>query len=127
MGAMGALMTPPAGIRDWVQEFRANSQGPFQLNLWIPDPPAARDAEAETRLRNFLAQWGPAVPASAGDTRLPDFARSAEAFLELSPTAVSSIMGVFRLRSCEAEANSGSHGLPRDHACRSEGCTRCGR
>jgi nitronate monooxygenase len=95
MGAMGALMTPPAGIRDWVQEFRANSRGPVQLNLWIPDPPAARDAEAETRLRNFLAQWGPAVPASAGDTRLPDFAAQCEAFLELAPTAVSSIMGVF--------------------------------
>jgi nitronate monooxygenase len=33
MGAMGALMTPPAGIRGWVQEFRSNSSGPFQLNV----------------------------------------------------------------------------------------------
>ena len=38
MGAMGALITPPAGIRDWVREFRSSSSGPFQLNLWIPDP-----------------------------------------------------------------------------------------
>ncbi len=95
MGAMGALMTPPAGIRDWVAEFRANSGGPLQLNLWIPDPKPIRDAAAESRLRTFLAQWGPAVPAAAGDAPLPDFAAQCETFLELAPTAVSSIMGVF--------------------------------
>ncbi len=95
MGAMGALMTPPAGIRDWVQEFRANSRGAFQLNVWIPDPTPTRDPDAEMRLRTFLAQWGPAVPASAGDTRMPDFAAQCDAFLDLAPTAVSSIMGVF--------------------------------
>ena len=95
MGAMGALTTPPAGIREWVREFRSNSSGPLQLNVWIPDPPPARDADAEARVRTFLAQWGPAVPTAAGDAGLPDFAAQCDTFLELAPTAVSSIMGVF--------------------------------
>jgi nitronate monooxygenase len=47
MGAMGALMTEPDGIRAWVEEFRTQSRGPFQLNTWVPDPPPVRDAEAE--------------------------------------------------------------------------------
>src|SRR5579871_4186789 len=95
MGAMGALMTEPAGIRAWVEEFRSGGGGPFQLNVWIPDPAPIRDAEAEARVRAFLAAWGPEVPASAGDTVLPDFRAQCETFLELRPTAVSSIMGLF--------------------------------
>jgi nitronate monooxygenase len=95
MGAMGALLTPPAGIREWVKEFRAGSGGPFQLNVWIPDPKPHRDPEAEGRLRAFLAAWGPAVPPTAGDASLPDFSQQCETFLELKPTAVSSIMGLF--------------------------------
>ena len=95
MGAMGALMTSPDGIRKWVETFRAGSSGPFQLNVWIPDPPPVRDAEAEGRVRRFLEGWGPPVPPSAGDTVLPDFDAQCAAFLDLKPTAVSSIMGVF--------------------------------
>jgi nitronate monooxygenase len=95
MGAMGALMTPPAGIRSWVEEFRAHSNGPLQLNVWIPDAKPARDPEAERKIRAFLETWGPAVPPSAGDTALPDFDAQCAIFAELKPTAVSSIMGVF--------------------------------
>lgn len=95
MGAMGALLTPPDGIRAWVEEFRSKSAGPFQLNVWIPDPPARRDPDAEGRIRAFLARWGPEVPANAGDMRPPDFTGQCDAFLELKPTAVSSIMGLF--------------------------------
>ena len=95
MGAMGALMTEPTGIRDWVREFRASSRAPFQLNVWIPDAAPLRDAEAEARVRAFLASWGPAVPATAGDARPPDFRAQCETFLEMAPTAVSSIMGLF--------------------------------
>jgi nitronate monooxygenase len=98
MGALGALMTPPAGIHAWVREFRANSNGPFQLNVWIPDPKPARNADAEEKVRSFLEAWGPRVPASAGDAAPPDFEAQCEAFLELAPTAVSSIMGVFPSR-----------------------------
>ena len=95
MGAMGALVTPPAGIRAWAEEFRSQSRGPFQLNVWIPDPPPRRDADHEARVRAFLAGWGPAVSAEAGDAPLPDFDAQCDAFLEMAPTAVSSIMGVF--------------------------------
>jgi nitronate monooxygenase len=96
MGAMGALMTKPAGIRDWVNEFRAGSNGPFQLNTWIPDPKPHRDSEAEARLRAFLARFGPEVPASAGDAVPPDFQEQCETFIEVKPVAVSSIMGLFK-------------------------------
>src|SRR5687768_14593141 len=83
MGSMGALTTPPAGIRAWVEEFSAQSGGPFQLNTWIPDPPPRRDADAEARVRAFLAGWGPAVAREAGDAAPPDFDAQCEAFLEL--------------------------------------------
>jgi nitronate monooxygenase len=95
MGAMGALMTSPAGIRAWVNEFRSESSGPFQVNTWIPDPTPHRDAEAEARVCAFLAAWGPEVAATAGDAALPDFHEQCETFLDLRPTAVSSIMGLF--------------------------------
>jgi nitronate monooxygenase len=95
MGAMGALMTSPAGIRAWVQEFRAASSGPFQLNTWMPEPRPPRDPDAEARMRAFLTAWGPEIPAAAGDAVPPDFQEQCDTFLELQPTAVSSIMGLF--------------------------------
>jgi nitronate monooxygenase len=95
MGAMGALLSPPEGIAQWAQSFRRLSQGSFQLNLWVPDPPPCRDAAAEERLRRFLADWGPEVAPDAGDLRPPDFAAQCEALLAAKPRAVSSIMGLF--------------------------------
>ena len=95
MGGMGALLMTPAGIADWVRAFRAQSSGSFQLNLWVPDPPPVRDALDEQRLREFLASWGPPVPAAAGDAALPDFDAQCDAFLAASPPVVSSIMGLF--------------------------------
>jgi nitronate monooxygenase len=94
MGAMGALMTGRDGIREWAEEFRKGSRGPFQLNTWIPDPKPHRDREAEARMRAFLAAWGPEMPETAGDAVPPDFSEQCEAFLELEPEAVSSIMGL---------------------------------
>lgn len=95
MGAMGALMTSPEGISDWVAAFRAASAGAFQLNLWIPDPEPVRDSVNEARLRDWLAQWGPAVPEAAGDVALPDFEAQCQAFLEAKPPVVTSIMGLY--------------------------------
>src|SRR5205823_14374193 len=91
MGALGAVPMAPTAIHNWVHEFRAGSAGPLQLNTWIPDPPPKRDPAAEARVREFLSQWGPAVPADAGNVTAPDFRGQCEAFLELAPTAVSSI------------------------------------
>ncbi len=95
MGACGALMMSPDEIRAWSTEFRAKSAGAFQMNLWIPDPPPIRDAELETRQREFLATWGPPVPPEAGDATLPDFEAQCQAMLAVKPTVVSSIMGLY--------------------------------
>ena len=95
MGACGALLLKPEEIAAWCEEFRAQSQGAFQLNLWIPDPAPKRDAEQEKRQRDFLAQWGPQVPPEAAEGVLPDFAAQCEALLDAKPTAISSIMGLY--------------------------------
>ncbi len=95
MGGMGAVLTTPAGIAAWVAQFRAKSDGPFQLNLWVPDPPPVRDAVAEARVRAFLATWGPPAPADAGDRTPPDFSEQCAAVLAAAPPVVSSIMGLF--------------------------------
>lgn len=107
MGAMGALLHAQGGIRDWVREFRASSRGSFQLNTWLPDPAPRRDADAEARVRAFLAQWGPEVAASAGDVTRPDADEQCEAFLEARPAAVSSIMGLFAPRFVERFKTNG--------------------
>lgn len=95
MGAMGALLMPPDGIAEWVDSFRCLSNGCFQLNLCVPDPPPPRDAATEESVRRFLADWGPEVSLEAGDARPPDFAAQRAALLAAKPRAVSSIMGLF--------------------------------
>lgn len=95
MGACGVLLMQPPEIAAWVAEFRAAGGKALQLNLWTPDPPPTRDAAAERRVREFLAQWGPQVPETAGDATPPDFAAQSEAMLAARPTAISSIMGLY--------------------------------
>lgn len=95
MGGMGALMTAPEGIAAWASQFRAASNGTFQINLWVPDPPPSRDAEHERRVREFLGAWGPPVPLEAGDAAPIDFDAQCKALLAASPRVVSSIMGLF--------------------------------
>lgn len=95
MGAMGALMAQPDDIAQWAEAFRRGSNGRFQLNLWIPDPPPHRDGNHEQRVRAFLAQWGPEVPESAGDACLPDFAAQCDAMIDARPHVVTSIMGLY--------------------------------
>lgn len=95
MGGFGALMSPPDSIAAWAKQFRSSSNGSFQINLWIPDPPPRRDPAAERRIRNFLSQWGPAVSAEAGDAGPLDFAAQCDALLAVGPQVVSSIMGPF--------------------------------
>jgi nitronate monooxygenase len=95
LGACGALLMQPDEIIAWTDEVRAKGNGPFQLNLWIPDPPPRRDLDHEDRLRAFLERFGPAVPADAGDATPPDFAAQCEALLAARPPMVSSVMGLY--------------------------------
>ena len=95
LGACGALLMQPDEIAAWADEVRAKGNGPYQLNLWIPDPLPSRDASHERLLRAFLSDWGPPPAEDAGDARPPDFAAQCEALLSAKPPIVSSVMGVF--------------------------------
>ncbi|MGV8960678.1 MAG: NAD(P)H-dependent flavin oxidoreductase [Stenotrophomonas sp.] len=95
LGALGAVLSTPQDIGRWMDDFRALSRGPAQINLWIPDPPAQRDPTAEAASRAFLSQWGPLVDAAAGDAGVLDFDAQFEALLAARPAVASSIMGVF--------------------------------
>ncbi|TGD97201.1 NAD(P)H-dependent flavin oxidoreductase [Methylobacterium nonmethylotrophicum] len=93
LGACGALLMQPAAIRAWADAVR--EAGPYQINLWIPDPAPARDPAHEASLRAFLGGFGPAVAPEAGDATPPDFAAQCEALLEARPPIVSSVMGLY--------------------------------
>jgi nitronate monooxygenase len=95
LGGCGALLMQPEAIRKWAADVRAGSNGGFQINLWIPDPPPTRDNAAEAAMRRFLADFGPAVAPEAGDARLPDFDAQCAAMLDAGPAIVSSIMGLY--------------------------------
>ena len=96
LGGFGALMSSPAQMRDWAAQFRAASNGGFQINLWIPDPAPRRDPAQEERVRGALeALAGLPVPAPGPGPFVQDFAAQCEALLEAGPAVASSIMGLF--------------------------------
>ena len=95
LGGCGALLMQPEAIKAWASDVRAGSNGGFQLNLWIPDPPPKRDVAAEDAVRDFLRNWGPEVPREAGDVKPPDFGAQCEAMLDAGPPIISSIMGLY--------------------------------
>ena len=95
LGACGALLMQPKAILDWAAEVRNVSNGAFQLNLWVPDPPPERDPAHETEVRSFLVQWGPEVPSDAGNATPPDFSAQCEALLAAGAPILSSIMGLY--------------------------------
>ncbi|WP_135470853.1 NAD(P)H-dependent flavin oxidoreductase [Crenalkalicoccus roseus] len=96
MGGFGALMSDAAAMRAWVAQFRGRSNGAFQINLWIPNPPPARDPAREAAVRALLARLsGIAVPDPGPGPFVPDFAAQCEALIEAAPPVASSIMGLF--------------------------------
>lgn len=95
MGACGTLLMQPAAIDAWVREVRGATNGAFQLNLWIPDPPPRRDSAQEAAMRAALSHWGPEVPPDAGDAGPLDFAAQCDALLAAGPAVISSIMGLY--------------------------------
>jgi nitronate monooxygenase len=95
LGACGALLMSRPEIVAWANDVRNASNDRFQINLWIPDPSPVRDAAQEKLVREFLANWGPAVAQEAGDATPPDFSAQCEALLEARPPVVSSVMGLY--------------------------------
>jgi nitronate monooxygenase len=95
LAGCGALAMQPEAIRKWMADVRAGSNGGFQVNLWIPDPPPHRDPAAEEAMRRFLGRWGPPVAPEAGDFTLPNFEAQCDVLLESGPAAISSMMGLF--------------------------------
>jgi nitronate monooxygenase len=94
-GACAALLMQPDEMESWAVEVRAHSNGPFQINLWIPDPPPVRNRSHEARVREFLSRWGPPVAEDAGEMTPPNFEEQCQALLRIAPAAVSSIMGLY--------------------------------
>lgn len=95
LGACGALIMSPAEIEAWVNDFRSASNGPCQVNLWVPDPAPVRDRTHEAAVRTFLSRFGPSVPEAAGDATPLDFDAQCEAILAARPAIASSIMGLY--------------------------------
>ena len=96
LGACGALLMTPDSIRDWALQFRRQSTGAFQLNLWIPGCAPVRDPANEAAVRAFLARFGPFVPAEDAETAAPDFIAQCEALIAARPAVISSIMGLYQ-------------------------------
>ncbi len=95
LGACGILLMQPPDIIKWASEFRSQSNGAFQMNNWIPDPAPVRNEKHESEIRNFIARWRADSSPIEKATRSPDFEAQFEAMLEVQPTAISSIMGVY--------------------------------
>src|ERR1700674_2940726 len=54
LGGCGALLMPPDAIQKWVSDVRAGTNGGFQLNLWMPDPPPKRDSARRCACPPFI-------------------------------------------------------------------------
>ncbi|MDE2562011.1 MAG: nitronate monooxygenase [Sphingomonadales bacterium] len=93
-GAAGALLMPPEEMARWCAAVREASDGPFQLNLWIPEPEVRANAGEIAAQIAFLSHWTGEVgdPAPVGG---PDFASQCDALIEARPAAISSMMGVY--------------------------------
>jgi nitronate monooxygenase len=99
LGSFGAHNVPPAGIGTLVDDLRAATDGPFAVNLWVPQPAEAdvpRDGAALEphigRLRPFYEEMGVSPPA----TPLPvtDFAGQVDAVIAARPPVLSFVMGI---------------------------------
>ena len=90
MGADGVVLDQPDRIAAWAERFRTGSDGAFQLNIWVPDPPLDEPDRTEAAAR-FLQHFG--VPVNTTDPA-PDYAEQCAAMLAAAPTAISTIMGL---------------------------------
>lgn len=94
MGACGALLMDLDAIAEWIAGYRSASDGPLQMNLWVPDPAPARNADREAAIGTFLSRWGPTQDTLTADVAVP-FIDQCDALLDARPAVMSSIMGLF--------------------------------
>lgn len=98
MGASGALRDSPERIAEWTRRFRAESNGAFQINIWIPEDSELDPRERRRRVRaasQFLRRFGAAPDSDEPDQPRLIFEEQCGAMLAAQPTALSSIMGLF--------------------------------
>ncbi|MFL1460767.1 NAD(P)H-dependent flavin oxidoreductase [Roseococcus sp. DSY-14] len=95
MGGLGALTSGPDAMLAWGAAVRAASNGAFQVNLWVPDPPPARDPVREDAARAALRALGPEPPEAGDGPWTEDYAAQCAALLRLCPAVASSVMGLF--------------------------------
>ncbi|WP_018348766.1 NAD(P)H-dependent flavin oxidoreductase [Longispora albida] len=95
LGSYGGHILTPDGLTTLVAELRAQTDGPFAVNLWVPQP-SERDAhwtQADIdRLRPHYDKLG--VPAPEAPPASPAYADQAEALLAAGPPAMSFVMGI---------------------------------
>lgn len=93
-GAAGALLMTPDEIAQWCKTVRNAATGPFQLNLWIPEPAPVADDRVISAQTAFLREWTDQVgdPATVGAV---DFTAQCDALIDAAPAAISSMMGIY--------------------------------
>ncbi|MGW6916629.1 NAD(P)H-dependent flavin oxidoreductase [Kitasatospora sp. NPDC054939] len=98
LGSYGAHLLAPERIGDLVTELRRAADGPFAVNLWVPQPGEA-DAPTDAELARHAERTGPlaaelGVPLDGAPDPAPDFAAQVDALLAARPPVISFVMGV---------------------------------
>ncbi|MBW1596970.1 nitronate monooxygenase family protein [Streptomyces sp. JJ38] len=102
LGGYGAHILTPDDITATVKALHAATDGPFAVNLWVPQegeetrPSAAETARHLERLRPYYRELGIPEPDLGPESGppVPGFAEQLDALLAASPPAVSFVMGV---------------------------------
>ena len=97
-GACAALLMQPKKSKTGLRKLRANVDGRFQINLWIPEPPPVRDRSHEMRVREFLSAGAPQSLKTPGDIALPNFDEQCQALLRIAPLRCHRLWGCIRPR-----------------------------
>jgi nitronate monooxygenase len=99
LGSFGAHHLEPTAITELVASLRAATDGPFAVNLWVPQPAEALRPPVEelvahlARLQPLLAELK-ADPPDLAAAFLPDYQAQVEALLDAAPPVISFVMGL---------------------------------
>ena len=99
LGSYGGHHLPPDDLTDLVKRLRAATDGPFAVNLWVPQPGEDRDPSTEDlattlrMLRPYLRELDlpePRLPLPRG----PRFEAQLDGLLDARPPVISFVMGL---------------------------------